>query len=128
MAISVRTAGAQDLPAICRLLGHLHDPATEVAWSATAWTSILDDPNRTLLLAVDHEEYPVGTAELLIAPNPAHEGSPRATVDNVVVDPAWRSRGVGRTLLHHALRRAEEAGCDELQAQIPGPRSGPGVS
>src|SRR5512132_4075074 len=106
MAIDVRPAGVPDLAAVRRLLGHLHEPPTEVAWSMALWTRILADPNRTVLLAVDREEYAVGTTDLLIAPNLTHGGAPWAIVENVVVDPAWRGRGVGRALLRQALRTA----------------------
>jgi GNAT superfamily N-acetyltransferase len=104
-----------DLPAVRGLLTHLHEPPMPVAWSAALWTEMLTDPNRTLLLAVDREEYPVGTADLLVVPNLTYDGSPWAIVENVVVDPAWRGRGVGRALLRHAVRTAEDAGCDKLQ-------------
>jgi GNAT superfamily N-acetyltransferase len=119
VAIDVRPAGVGDLAAVRRLLAHLHEPSTEpsmeVAWSMAVWTRILGDPNRTVLLAVDREEYAVGTTDLLIAPNLTHGGAPWAIVENVVVDPAWRSRGVGRALLRQALRTAADAGCHKLQ-------------
>jgi GNAT superfamily N-acetyltransferase len=115
VAISVRPASVHDLPAVRRLLTHLHDPPTEVSWSAALWTQMLGDPNRRVLVATDREEYPVGTADLLLVPNLTYDGSPWAIVENIVVDPAWRGHGVGRALMRHAIRTADDAGCYKLQ-------------
>jgi len=57
----------------------------------------------------------VGTADVLVVPNLTHGGAPWALVENVVVDPQWRRRGVGRALLKHAVRVADDAGCHKLQ-------------
>src|SRR3954470_4055910 len=95
MAIGVRPATTGDLAAIRRLLGHLHGSSADVAWSSATWGRILGDPNRTVLVAEDRGEFAVGTADVLIVPTLTHDGSPWALVENVVVDPEWRRRGVG---------------------------------
>ncbi len=115
MAIEVRPAVVHDLPAVRRLLAYLHDPPHEVPWSTSLWTRIVSDPNRAVLLAFERGEYAVGTTDVLIVPNLTRGGAPRASVENVVVDPAYRGRGVGRALMRQAIRTAEDAGSDEVQ-------------
>jgi GNAT superfamily N-acetyltransferase len=115
MAIMIRPAEVHDLQAVRRVLTHLHDPPTELTWSTTTWSQILADPNRTVLLGLDLGEHAVATADLLIVPNLTHAGAPWGIIENLVVDRAWRGRGVGRALMHHAIGLAQTAGCHKLQ-------------
>lgn len=51
---------------------------------------------------------------LMAMDNLGHDGAPVGIVENVVVDTAWRRRGIGRLLMEDAVRRAREAGCYKL--------------
>jgi len=124
MAIDVRPATTGDLAAVRTLLGHLHERPADVAWSSATWGRILGDPNRTILVAEDRGEFAVGTADVLVVPNLTHDGAAWALVDNVVVDPGWRRRGVGRALLRAAVRVADDAGCYKLQLTSSNHRGG----
>jgi GNAT superfamily N-acetyltransferase len=124
MAIDVRPATTGDLAAVRTLLGHLHDRPGDVAWSSATWNRILGDPNRTILVAEDRGEFAVGTADVLVVPNLTHDGAPWALVENVVVDPGWRRRGVGRALIKRAVRVADDAGCHKLQLTSSNHRDG----
>jgi ribosomal protein S18 acetylase RimI-like enzyme len=124
MAIDVRPATTGDLAAVRTLLAHLQDRPGDVAWSSATWGRILGDPNRTVLVAEDRGEFAVGTADVLIVPNLTHDGTPWALVENVVVDPQWRRRGVGRALLKHAVRVADDAGCYKVQLTSSNHRDG----
>ncbi|MEP6758962.1 MAG: GNAT family N-acetyltransferase [Actinomycetota bacterium] len=115
MAISIRPAEVHDLRAVRGLLAQLHDPPTEISCSSTTWSQILANPNRTVLLAMDREEHAVATADLLIVPNLTHGGAPWGIVENIVVDRAWRHRGLDEALMHHATRVARTAGCHTLR-------------
>jgi GNAT superfamily N-acetyltransferase len=53
----------------------------------------------------------VATCYLNLIPNLSRGGRPYAVVENVVVDAAWRGRGIGRQVVRHALARAWAAGC-----------------
>jgi GNAT superfamily N-acetyltransferase len=57
------------------------------------------------------EKTIVGTFAFLIMDNLAHMGAPSAVIEDVAVDPKWQARGVGKAMMHHALRLAAEKGC-----------------
>ena len=121
MAIDVRPATTGDLAAVRTLLGHLHERPADVAWSSAMWGRILGDPNRTILVAEDRGEFAVGTADVLVVPNLTHDGAAWALVDNVVVDPGWRRRGVGRALLRAAMKKRVQPGAS-IHQQRPDAR------
>jgi GNAT superfamily N-acetyltransferase len=52
---------------------------------------------------------------LLIVPNLAHDASPWAEIENMVVEEKYRSRGVGKLLIEYVLKRAKETGCYKIQ-------------
>ncbi len=56
----------------------------------------------------------VGSYALLIMHNLAHEGSPSAIAEDVVVDPRAQAQGIGRQMMAHAMERARQAGCYKL--------------
>ena len=120
--VQIRTARADDLPALLSLLEQLRDRATlGVAWgradhetAAGVWAEILEDARRTFLVALMGGEV-VGTADLIVVPNLTHSARPVAFVENVVVDVDRRSRGIGRALMSACEARAVEAGCYKLQ-------------
>ena len=60
------------------------------------------------------EGQPVCTYSILIAPNLNHGGKPWAVVENVVVSRAWQGRGLGRTMMEHAMAQAVYEGCYKL--------------
>jgi mycothiol synthase len=53
-----------------------------------------------MLLAVDAADRIVGTCHAIFEPEDRNpDGNPRAWISNLTVDPAWRGRGVARTML-----------------------------
>jgi ribosomal protein S18 acetylase RimI-like enzyme len=56
----------------------------------------------------EQDGVPVGL--VVLDPQPDH-----LLLDNVAVDPAFQGRGVGRSLLDHAERRAAELGLPEIR-------------
>lgn len=113
--LGVRPAGRSDGQAVMRLLAQLHpafppDPSTtdEVIDAA------LSDPHRTLLVATVDDEV-VATGDLIVVPNMTHGGHPWAAVENVVVDEAWRHRGIGRALFDEIDALTRAAGCYMVQ-------------
>jgi GNAT superfamily N-acetyltransferase len=113
--LGVRPAARSDGQAVTRLLAQLHpafppDPrmADEVIGAA------LSDPHRTLLVATVDDEV-VATGDLIVVPNMTHGGHPWAVVENVVVDGAWRHRGIGRALFDEIDALTRAAGCYMVQ-------------
>ncbi len=68
-----------------------------------------------LVLVAETDGRVSGTADLIISANLTHDASPWAIVENFVVDEQSRRRGLGRSLIDDAVRRAEEAGCYMIQ-------------
>ncbi len=56
----------------------------------------------------------VGTYELLVMDNLAHDGAPSAVVEDVVVAAGLRGQGVGRAMMAHALDVCRRLGCYKL--------------
>jgi GNAT superfamily N-acetyltransferase len=114
--VGIRAAVAADLPGLLALYRQLYaeldlrlSPVVRDAWTAT-----LSASGRTVLVA-ERDGTLVGTVDLSVVPNAAHAGQPYLLVENVVVDAAWRGRGVGRRLLDAARDHGRAAGCYKLQ-------------
>ncbi|MEE2039464.1 GNAT family N-acetyltransferase [Nocardiopsis sp. CT-R113] len=117
----IRAAIRSDLGAILRLLRELgdttHTQSANVRMSSAAvraWTRMETDPDRTVLVAEQRGQI-IGTLDLLVVANLTHDAQPWAVVDNLVVDPLTRGRGIGRALMEDALDRATRAGCYKVE-------------
>jgi GNAT superfamily N-acetyltransferase len=56
----------------------------------------------------------VGTYALLVMHNLAHQGTPSAIVEDVVVSAERQSQGIGQLMMQHAQEQARVAGCYKL--------------
>lgn len=56
----------------------------------------------------------VGTYALLIMHNLAHQGTPSAIVEDVVVSADRQGQGIGQLMMQHAQQQARLAGCYKL--------------
>lgn len=70
-------------------------------------------PDYTLYVAANGERV-VGTFELLIMHNLAHRGRPSGVVEDVVVASDYRSQGVGRRMMEHAMAVCRKRGCYKM--------------
>jgi GNAT superfamily N-acetyltransferase len=70
-------------------------------------------PDYTLYVATIDRQI-VGTFALLIMDNLGHLGASSAVVEDVAVDPALQSRGIGQDMMAFAIERAREKRCYKL--------------
>jgi GNAT superfamily N-acetyltransferase len=89
-------------------LGFTGDAAT-VTW-------IVSHPEMELIVAADSFDKVIGFVQLSHRPNLRHAGR-IATIDELVVQKAWRRKGVGRELLRRAVDRARVLGVKRLEVQ-----------
>ena len=119
MNLHIRQATQDDLPQVLALYAQPDMDDGEVL-SLPEAVAIFEQfqryPNYRLFVACEGgEQGPVlGTYALLIMHMLAHLGTPAAVVEDVVVDQAQRSQGVGALMMDHAKALAQEAGCYKL--------------
>jgi len=115
VAIAIRAANEQDLPAVTALLAELEAGATDMPLdqARVAFARICLVPAMVVWL-VEREERAVGTYTSIIIPNLGHHGAPLMIVESVVVARSERGGGVGAVMMRHAMRQAAAAGCYKL--------------
>jgi GNAT superfamily N-acetyltransferase len=115
--ISYRIATKNDLPEVVSLCAMLYEESEGGAPSAENAEIIFDRitryPDYRIYLAEINGDI-VGTFTLLIFDNLGHGGAPSAIVENVVVSPEYRGRGIGKRMMDFAMQRARDAGCYKL--------------
>ena len=118
MSWQVRPAVADDLAAV---LGLYAQPAMDngrvidLPRAQALWSQFQKYPSYRLFVAVHsgHQQV-VGSYALLVMHNLAHQGTPSAIVEDVVVHPDQQGQGIGRQLMAHAMQEAQSAGCYKL--------------
>lgn len=111
----VRPARRGDAEAIRSLLTNIGfarggDAAT-VHW-------LISHPEMEIFVASDSHDRAIGVVTLSHRPRLQVSGR-IATIDELVVSPPWRRRGVGRELLRHAVDRARVLDVKSLEFQVP---------
>ncbi|AKV01390.1 GCN5-related N-acetyltransferase [Labilithrix luteola] len=81
---------------------------------AEALAAIHTDPNNALLVA-EIEGRVVGAFQLTILQYVAYRGGRVALIENVIVDPTARRRGVGESMMRWAIEEARRRGCFRVQ-------------
>ncbi|MFS8068165.1 MAG: GNAT family N-acetyltransferase [Byssovorax sp.] len=121
-ALLIRRAEERDLPAVVRLFaipdeGNLKDedassPLPDCYREALA--AIAADPANMLVVA-EREGAVIGAFHLTIIQYVAYRGGRVAQIENVIVDPAARSLGVGAAMMGWAVDEARRRGCVRVQ-------------
>lgn len=114
----IREMKADELPAICGLLEEIDQDANMPPSQAQSiWEAMNGYSYYKVFVAEDKAADPpaiVGTFALLIGHNLGHGGKPFAIVENVVVHPDHRGKGVGRRMMEEAMILAKAQGCYKL--------------
>lgn len=113
MEIFIREAEKNDIQAILDLYAQPDMDGAEVI-SLERAKEIFDKlkryPYYKVFVAVTEKKI-VGTFELLVMDNLAHQGSPSAIIEDVVVSAEYRRRGIGSKMIKFAVERCREIGC-----------------
>jgi GNAT superfamily N-acetyltransferase len=118
-SITVREAKPNDFAALLRLLdqidesiypsrGHASEDAIRALYEA-----ILADPDQRVLVTEDGGGL-MGSAHVMVLRQIGRSLPRSAVVEGVVVDSAYRRKGVGAALMRAAAETAREAGCYKL--------------
>lgn len=123
MTVQIRPACRADLPAVLRLYAQPsmdNGAVLSLQDAEQVWSQFSHYPSYRLFVACETSQgvaepsEVVGTYALLVMHNLAHQGTPSAIVEDVVVDEACQSQGVGRAMMAHAMAEARAAGCYKL--------------
>jgi GNAT superfamily N-acetyltransferase len=119
-----REANRQDLPRILDLYARALDGrALKVDDAERLFERIQRYPDYRLHLA-ETDGRLAGTFALLIMDNLGECGTPSGIIEDVVVEPEYQRRGVGRAMMQHALAICRQKGCYKLMLSSNLARSG----
>lgn len=119
MKLAVRAATEADLPRLLELLGQMDDSMYPTRRDAgetarlSVFRQIAADPRQHLLVA-DADGRIVGTVHLIVIPHLSRSCKPSGLLESMVIDEAYRRKGVGAALLRELQRLAREVGCYKL--------------
>ncbi|MCX7780380.1 MAG: GNAT family N-acetyltransferase [Negativicutes bacterium] len=118
MELIIRRANENDYAAVMSLYGELTGVYGNIRERSDderrqVWLDVIADKRQHLLVA-EVEGKVVGTLNLSVIPNLGHGGQPWAAIDNVAVDTAYRSRGIGQALVAEAGNIARKFNCYKI--------------
>lgn len=111
-ALHIRSATADDLPALLALYQHLipGDATPTPAAASMILSQFLTNPNSAIFLGETTGQL-VTSCTLIVIPNLTRGGSPYALIENMVTHTDRRAQGHGQHILRHATNAAWDAGC-----------------
>ncbi|MCX7914515.1 MAG: GNAT family N-acetyltransferase [Thermodesulfovibrionales bacterium] len=116
MEIEIREASLSDLPDILLLHSYLEFDESKVLTLSEAervCERIKKYPNYKIYIGIV-DNVVVATFALLIMERLGHKGTPSGIVEDIVVHPQWRRKGIGKSIIQFAMERCKEKGCYKL--------------
>jgi GNAT superfamily N-acetyltransferase len=113
MKVIIREAKKQDLQLVISLYSQPDMDNGQIISLAKAeriFQMIKNYPFFKIYVAVLNEAI-VGTFELVIMDNLAHQGTPSGIIEDVVVAKQYQRKGIGKAMMQHAMRVCKEMGC-----------------
>lgn len=112
-----RLAQRADVPELARLLGVLfsqeHEFTPDLAVQSRGLLMLLDEGERARIAVAEADGQIVGMAILHYSISTAL-GRKAATLEDVIVKPEFRGRGVGKTLLAYVIEQARTDGAARI--------------
>jgi N-acetylglutamate synthase-like GNAT family acetyltransferase len=112
--IIIREADSGDIDDICRLLTLLFDQEDDFepdyAKQKRGVSEIISDPNNGMFLVMEVSDQIAGCVSLLFLVSTAMGGK-AAILEDMIIEPEARGRGLGSRLLDKAIACAREHGC-----------------
>lgn len=110
MSETIRQAKLYDVPALSRI----EQDSFDSPWSADEIAKDVTSKDGNIYVAViESDEEKAGYAEMRMVAG-------EAQIYNIVIDRAFRGRGLGEMLLRHLIERAEEIGCGIITLEVRG--------
>lgn len=116
MNLHIRQASLEDLPMLLplyRYLGMDDGTILEEKEAQSVFQRITAYPDYKVYV-VEIEGEIIGTFSLLIMDNLGHLGKPSAILEDVVVHPSWRGKGIGGRMVRFAMALAAFKGCYKI--------------
>lgn len=113
MDIKIRKSTISDLPSVLMLYSHISMDDGSVLTLKDAkkvFDKIKKYPDYKIFVAKVNKKI-VGTFALLILDNIAHMGAPSGLIEDVVVHPDFRRKGIGKQMIKFALDYCRKKGC-----------------
>ncbi|HEV3330747.1 MAG TPA: GNAT family N-acetyltransferase [Bryobacteraceae bacterium] len=113
----IRPAAPDDIPRLSELLGLLFaqeaDFTPDPQRQARGLSLVIANAEIGRVFCAAHSETVIGMVSILFTVSTA-EGGRAAWLEDMIVHPEWRGRGVGQQLLAHAISQAQAAGCSRV--------------
>lgn len=116
LAFEIVKAVKDDLPSILSLYAQRdmdNGQTLSLEQAESIFAKMQTYPDYKIYVAVAKNEI-IGTFALLIMHNLAHMGALSGVIEDVVVHEHWQGKGIGKNMMHFAMKLCEEKHCYKL--------------